>query len=106
GDDGFVYIGYIFFKKTYHLCILTRQTVASGVGDVDHLRSGLYNGLYYFGQVFIICPSGILSIKLYLLDKATGKFNGFDCTLKDSIRSGSQLMLYVISRDPYSGMYS
>src|SRR5690606_15780629 len=99
-NDGLVYIGYIISKKTDHLCVLTRQTVACCVGNIDHFCPGLYDSLYYPGQIIIICTSGILGIKLHLFNKAASISNGLHSTLEYSIRSGSQLMLYMISRDP------
>src|ERR1700744_2909590 len=94
GNNGLVDIFYIFFEETNFASILVRQAVAVGVGNIHHGSACLNDRLYHFSEVINISPAGIFGIKLNVLDRTFGIFDGVNSTFQDFFPGAIKLMLY------------
>ena len=93
-------------KILYLLAEFTRQTVAGSIGDIDYCGSGLDDGLHHSREVFVVGAPGVFRIELNVFYKRLGVFHAFDGPFKYFLRSGVELILYVIGRCAYARMYT
>ena len=70
--DGVVDAVYVLHQILYLGPIFRGQTVAGRIGNIHNGCSCFDDSFYHTGQVFILCTSRILSIKLHVIHKAAG----------------------------------
>ena len=80
------------------------QTIARSVRDVHNGRSRLDNRLNHPGQVFIVCSSGILGIKLYVFHIFLGILHGSHGTLDNLLAIAVKLIFDVGIARAYTRM--
>ena len=84
------------FNKIFNLCaIIGWQTIACGIGNIYHGCPCFDNRLYNLSKILIISTTGILGIKLYVLDIAFGIFHSCHGALKDLFASAVKLIFDV-----------
>ena len=78
--------------------VFAREAVARRVGDVDHGGTGGNGRLDHAGQILDIGASGILGVKLHILDIAFGIFHRLDSPFENLLGRGAQFVVDVLRR--------
>ena len=86
--------------------VLVGQTVTGCVGNVHHCGAGCDDGFDYAGQILRLCSSGVFCVKLHVLDILFGIAHGLHGGLDYFLGSRAQLVVNVLVRDAYSGVYA
>ena len=73
----------IIYKKGDLFAEFFRETIAGGVGNIDHGGAGGNHSLHNLGQIFIIGTADILCIKLNIIHFITGILYSRNRTLYD-----------------------
>ncbi len=72
----------VFHQIAYFRAEIRRQAVAGSVGNIHNRSSGFDDGFDYSGEIFIVGATGILGIKLYVLDEflrvADARYGAFE----------------------------
>ena len=93
--------------KVFNLgSVLLGQAIASGIRNVNHRSSSLYNSLDNTCKVFVVCTTGIFGIELHVLYITLGVFHSTHGTLNNLLAIGMELILYVRVGCSDSSMYS
>ena len=99
GDNGLVDVGNVVHKVLDFRTVFVRQAVARSIGDIDHRCTGLDDRLDHAGEVLDIGASGVLGVKLHILDVTFGVFHRLDSRFDDLFGRGTQLVIDVLRRN-------
>ena len=104
GDYGLVDVRDIVAEIFDLRTIFRRKAIPGGIRNVDNGGPGIDNGLDHSRKVFIVSPSGILSIELHVvreLSRVTHRLHG---ALEDFLAVGVELVADMGVGRAYAGM--